>query len=68
MPNEALKELKIATCNMSVPVMAALLDVIHNRLQQSGELEDVAQHIGVALSLLYDKRQEVFLAALERPN
>lgn len=67
-PSEMLEEFEIATCNMSVPVMAALLDRIHNRLQQNGELEDVAEHIGEALSLLYGKRDEVFLAALNRPN
>ncbi len=68
MPSEVLKDLEIATCNMSVPVIAALLDRIHDRLQQSGELEDVAEHVGEALSLLYGKRDEVFLAALSRPN
>jgi len=48
--------------------MAALLDVIHSRLQKSGDLDDVAKHIGEALSLLYDKRLEVFLAPVVRPN
>lgn len=68
MPEQALRELEVATCNMSVPVMAALLDVIHSRLQKSGDLDDVAKHIGEALSLLYDKRLEVFLAPVVRPN
>jgi len=67
-PSEVWKELEIATCNMSVPVMAALLDRIHSRLQQNGELEDVADHIGEALSLLYVKRKEVFLKSSNRPN
>ena len=68
MRERALRELEVATCNMSVPVMAALLDVIHSRLQKSGELDDVAKHVGEALSLLYDKRLEVILAPVERPN
>lgn len=68
MPSDVLKNLEIATCNMSVPVMAALLDRIHDRLQQSGELDDVAEHVGEALSLLYGKRDDVFLDDVSRPN
>ncbi|MBU2582697.1 MAG: hypothetical protein KJ622_13370 [Alphaproteobacteria bacterium] len=68
MRNDALKKLDFATCNMSVPVMAALLDRIHNRMQQTDELGDVARHIGEALTLLYDKREELFLSLKDRPN
>lgn len=70
MSTEALKELEIATCNMSVPVMVALLDRIHCRLQETGEMDDVAEHIGEALSLLFDKHGEDFegLALSKRPH
>jgi hypothetical protein len=52
---KALKDLAIATCNMSLPVMVALLGRIHCRLQENDEMEDVAEHIGEALSLLMDR-------------
>lgn len=62
MQSKALKNLEFATCNMSVPVIAALLGRIHDRLQKTDELEDVAEHVREALSLLCDKRGEVFLS------
>lgn len=68
MSSEAMKKLEFATCNMSVPVIVALLDSIHTRLQQTDELEDVAERVREALALLYDKRDEVLLSVNERPN
>ena len=68
MPREVLKNLERATCNMSVPVMVALLGRIHSRLQETDELEDAAEHVREALSLLFDMHERHFIDENGRPN
>ncbi len=68
MPREVLKNFERATCNMSVPVMVALLGRIHNRLQETDELEDAAEHVREALSLLFEIHKRHFIDEAGRPN
>jgi hypothetical protein len=60
MSKDVLKDFEKVTENMSVPVMLALLGRIHFRLSETDELEDVAGHVGEALSLLFDKHEDEF--------
>lgn len=68
MPKKALEKLELATFNMSVPVMMALLDRIHSRLRENGELNDVADHVGIALNILCEKPEEVIHLVEEVSN
>ena len=64
MPKDVLKDFERVTDNMSVPVMLALLGRIHNQLSGDDDLEDVADHVGEALSLLFDKQDDGFATLL----
>ncbi len=68
MPREVLKQFERATYNMSVPVMVALLGRIHDSLQETDELEDAAEHVREALSLLFEMHERHFVEVTARPN
>lgn len=68
MPREVLKNFELATCNMSVPVMVALLGRIHHSLQETDELEDAAEHVREALALLFEMHERHFVGESGRPN
>ncbi len=58
MPSRVLSDLKCATRNMSVPVMAALLGQIYSRLSEHEDLSEAAVHVQEALVLILSAQEE----------
>lgn len=70
MPRPILKEFEDATCNMSLPIMIALLSRIHRQLTEDGCLDDALEHVGTALTILMTEHEKIMSDAAMpmRPN
>ena len=57
MPTKIIEEFEEATCNMSLPVMIALLSRVYCQIDKDGYL-DARDHIEKALALLLQQHEK----------
>ena len=58
MPQQILKEFEDATCDMSLPVMIALLSRIYDQLSEDVYFKEASARLGEALKMLLDEHEK----------